>query len=89
MKVLSIKYPGIFFICNECGALVGEVNENEIYEDCYGPQMYYIKKQPVTTFEGLETIENNYITFRRALKDLAERKITGNNALNYITNMFS
>lgn len=35
MKVLSIKYPGIFFVCNECGALVGEVNENEIYEDCY------------------------------------------------------
>ena len=61
----------------------------EIYEDCYGSQMYYIKKQPVTTFEGLETIENDYVTFRRALKDLAERKITGNNALNYITDIIS
>ncbi len=61
----------------------------EIYEDCYGSQMYYIKKQPATTFEGLETIENDYVTFRRALKDLAERKITGNNALNYITNIIS
>ena len=61
----------------------------EIYEDCYGSQMYYIKKQPTTTFEGLETIENDYVTFHRALKDLAERKITGNNALNYITNIIS
>ena len=61
----------------------------EIYEDCYGPQMYYIKKQPVTSFDGLETIENDYVTFHRALKDLAERKINGNNALNYITNIIS
>ena len=51
--------------------------------------MYYIKKQPVTSFAGLETIENDYNTFHRALKDLAERKITGNNALNYITNIIS
>ena len=61
----------------------------EIYEDCYGSQMYYIKKQPTTTFDGLETIENDYVTFHRALKDLAERKITGNNALNYITSIIS
>jgi DNA ligase-1 len=61
----------------------------EIYEDCYGSQMYYIKKQPVTSFDGLETIENDYNTFHLALKDLADRKITGNNALNYITNIIS
>lgn len=35
MKVLSPKYPGIFFICEQCGMLAGEVQENEIYEDSY------------------------------------------------------
>lgn len=33
MDVLSTKYPGIFFVCEQCGALCANVRENEIYED--------------------------------------------------------
>lgn len=33
MDVLSPKYPGLFFICEQCGALCANVQENEIYED--------------------------------------------------------
>lgn len=35
MEVLSTKFPGIFFICEQCGALCANVQENEIYENCY------------------------------------------------------
>lgn len=60
-----------------------------IYEDCYGQQKYFIKKQPVTTIDGLDTIENDYIIFHEALKDLAKRNYTGNAAIDYITNIIS
>lgn len=33
MEVLSQKYPGIYFICDQCGALVGNVKQEEIYEE--------------------------------------------------------
>lgn len=33
MDVLSNKYVGITCICEECGALCANVQENEIYED--------------------------------------------------------
>lgn len=33
MEVISTKYPGLFFICQQCGALCANVQENEIYED--------------------------------------------------------
>lgn len=61
----------------------------EIYEDCYGTQMYYIKKQPIILIDGFETIENDYDIFHRALKDIAERKITGNSAIDHITNIIT
>ena len=61
----------------------------KIYEDCYGTQMYYIKKQPIILINGFETIENDYDIFHRALKDIAERKITGNSAIDHITNIIT
>lgn len=33
MEILSPKYPGIWFICDQCGAVVANVKDNEIYED--------------------------------------------------------
>lgn len=33
MEILSSKYPGIWFICEQCGALIGNVKDNEIYND--------------------------------------------------------
>ena len=60
-----------------------------IYEDCYGTQKYFIKKRPVTTIDGLNTIENDYIIFHEALKDLAKRNYTGNAAIDYITNILN
>ena len=35
MKVLSNKYPGLFFVCEQCFALIGNIHENEIYENEY------------------------------------------------------
>ena len=35
MQVLSPKYPGLIFICEQCGMLAGGVQDNEIYEDSY------------------------------------------------------
>ena len=60
-----------------------------IYEDCFGAQKYFIKKRPVTTIDGLDTIENDYIIFHEALKDLAKRNYTGNAAIDYITNILN
>lgn len=39
MEILSSKYPGIWFICEQCGALIGNVKDNEIYNnsDVYCP----------------------------------------------------
>ena len=39
MDILSPKYPGIWFICEQCGALIGNVKESEIYNnsDVYCP----------------------------------------------------
>lgn len=33
MEVLSPKYPGIWFICDQCGAVIANVKDNEIYND--------------------------------------------------------
>ena len=33
MEILSNKYIGIYCICEQCGALLGNIQENEIYED--------------------------------------------------------
>ena len=60
-----------------------------IYEDCYGHQKYFIKKQPVLNGSGLDTIENDYIIFHEALKDLAKRNYTGNAAIDYINNILA
>ena len=60
-----------------------------IYEDCYGKQKYFIKKQPVLNGSGLDTIENDYIIFHEALKDLAKRNYTGNAAIDYINNILT
>lgn len=35
MEVLSQKYPGLYFICTGCGALIAHVQKNEIYEKQY------------------------------------------------------
>lgn len=60
-----------------------------IYEDCYGHQKYFIKKQPTLNGSGLDTIENDYIIFHEALKDLAKRNYTGNAAIDYITDILT
>lgn len=43
MEPLSLKHPGIFFICENCSALIANVQENEIYEDnaVYCPLCHY------------------------------------------------
>ena len=33
MKVLSTKHPGLWFICEQCGAVVIDVQDNEIYNE--------------------------------------------------------
>ena len=33
MEILSKKHPGLFFICEQCGILVGNIKDNEIYND--------------------------------------------------------
>ena len=60
MIVLSPKYPGLFFICEQCGALVGDVRPNEIYENnnVYCPICHWINKlQYDSTYNG-EVKEN-------------------------------
>ena len=39
MEILSKKYPGIYFICDQCGALIGHVKQTEVYNknDVYCP----------------------------------------------------
>ena len=39
MKVLSNRCPGIYFICENCGSVVIDVKDNEIYNerDVYCP----------------------------------------------------
>lgn len=39
MKVLSNRHPGIYFVCENCGALIIDVQDNEIYNerDVYCP----------------------------------------------------
>ena len=55
-----------------------------IFEDCYGPQKYYIKKLPELVECGTYTIDTSYHMFSLALKDLTKRNITGNDAIEYI-----
>jgi hypothetical protein len=62
MIVLSPKHPGLWFICEQCGALCGDVKENEIYEanDVYCPichfknQLAFNKKYEGIIKEGKE-----------------------------------
>ena len=43
MEILSKRHPGLFFICEQCSALIGDVHENEIYNgfDVYCPICKY------------------------------------------------
>ena len=43
MELLSQKYPGIYFICEQCGAMFGNVQDNEIYEEnsVYCPRCHW------------------------------------------------
>jgi hypothetical protein len=58
---------------------------NNIFEDCYGSHKYFIKKSPLINQYGTLTIDINYDIFSLALKDLTNRVITGNDAIEYIT----
>lgn len=33
MQVIFTKYPGLWFICQQCGAVVVDIKDNEIYND--------------------------------------------------------
>lgn len=33
MEILSLKHLGLWFICEQCSALIVNIQENEIYED--------------------------------------------------------
>ena len=35
MIVLSNRHPGIYFVCENCGSVVIDVKDNEIYENSY------------------------------------------------------
>lgn len=43
MKVLSNRCPGIYFVCENCGSVVVDVKDNEIYNgrDVYCPICSY------------------------------------------------
>ena len=43
MNVLSTKYPGLWFICEQCGAVVANIKDEEIYEknDVYCPICHF------------------------------------------------
>ena len=56
MEILSNKYPGIMFICEQCGAVIGDVKENEIYNesDAYCPLCRYKNTlNYVKTYNGI------------------------------------
>ena len=57
-----------------------------IWLDTYGKQKYYVKKINPTgsLFSGELTIDDNYNVFHNALEMLSSRKVTGNDAVEYI-----
>ena len=61
----------------------------QIYNDTYdGDRKYGVHKFNINGF-GEKTIDEDYDKFHRLLDELAERKITGNNAINAVSNIIS
>ena len=56
MEILSQKYPGLYFICEQCGGMIGNVKNNEIYEgNCvYCPICHWKNKLEYNTnYDGI------------------------------------
>lgn len=61
----------------------------QIFEDTYGSQKYYIKQFfPVLNLFGALTLDNDYNVFHEALTRLSNREVTGNDAIGFITGVF-
>lgn len=61
----------------------------QIFEDTYGSQKYYIKQFfPVLNLFGTLTLDNDYNIFHEALTRLSNREVTGNEAIGFITGVF-
>lgn len=61
----------------------------QIFEDTYGSQKYYIKQFfPVLNLFGALTLDNDYNVFHEALIRLSNREVTGNDAIGFITGVF-
>lgn len=61
----------------------------QIFEDTYGSQKYYIKQFfPVLNLFGTLTLDNDYNVFHEALTRLSNREVTGNEAIGFITGVF-
>ena len=62
----------------------------QIFADTYDKsRMYYVKKFDMPTTSGDLTIEDNYDAFHSVLEDLANRTITGNDAISLVENQIA
>lgn len=62
----------------------------QIFADTYNKsRMYYVKKFDMPTSSGDLTIEDNYDAFHSVLEDLANRTITGNDAISLVENQIA
>ena len=57
----------------------------QIFADTYGAQKYFVKKFDLPPFPGEKTIENDYDAFHKVLELLADRKVTGNAAIELLS----
>lgn len=59
MEILSNRHPGLWFICEQCGALIGHIQQNEIYEDnnVYCPICHF--KNVLAYSKKYDGIKNN------------------------------
>lgn len=69
MEVLSKRHPGLFFICEQCGALIGDVHENEIYENSYVYCPICRNKQKLKYNKSYEGIIKNPNSLEKSAKE--------------------
>ena len=58
----------------------------QILKDTYGGRKYFVKKYEING-SGVMTLDEDYATFHQLLDRLADRQLTGNQAVNAVQNM--
>ena len=64
MQVVFKGYPGLWFICEQCGALMIDVQDNEIYNDSdvYCPCCRFKNTLPLNkNYDGIVTEEKKNV----------------------------